>query len=367
VQCLVVMLAWAVLALAATDFQIKSKSNPTLCLLPTKTASNLVLCGTTTFDGKYKPTPNTVFLERYNVENPVLRQYPIKDLPGKCLVRDSCFFSSTSLRFGDCTECGALRWSLNYYPGTSLAEDKGKNCVYLKDVNELAMHHCEKGFYEFEKFSLDTSVLEILIHDVNYTIPANFAATLEVKSAASQTCENNDPHMNRECRFEMRVSVQNSHFFGFSKTVSDNQGATINFAINIPVIRPNLGIDYRKITYSQNSYGESKTEEITFSQTARAVAYPLCRQEANVKVHWGLLDVPFEAQATITYRSGKVETKQFTGNYKGMLAAKSIIDYSANEPIVPGGTCTPKTATILPKMGMMAPILNGDNDKVVLE
>jgi len=341
------------------DFQFRSKSDNSLCLLPSKSTSILAPCSTSSFDGKYKPTPGTVFIEKYNIEEPEKRQYQLKDYPEMCLDRDSCFWSTSALQYGPCTHCGTLRWSLNYYPGTSLAEDKGRNCVFLnREKNELEIRHCELGYYEFEKFSLDKSILDILIHEVSYTIPDNFAAQLEVKSAASQSCENYDPSMNRDCRFVMSVTVQNTQDFNIINSNLETQGATLRFDIQVPFVTPSLTVDMRKQTFSQTSLTETKVEEVTFSQTAKVVAYPQCRQEANVKVHWGRIDLPFVGKATITYRSGKIETTTINGSYKAVLAAKSVIDYSANQPLIEGVTCTPKKATIIPKLET---ILNGDD------
>jgi len=294
------------------------------------------------------------------------------------LNRDSCYFSTSALRYAPCDHCGSIRWSINYYPGTSLSQDKGKNCVHWKpETQDFAIQHCEDGYYEFEKYDLDLSILDIFIHQVDYFIPSNFFASLEVKSAASQSCINNDPSMNRECRFEMQVSVENTHMFGFSKMISDSQGATLRFDFNIPVISPSMSVDMRKITYSQTSLADAKTEKVSFTQSARAVAYPLCHQEANVKIHWGHMAVPYTATATITYRSGKIENKNIAGDYRGVMAAKSVIEYSANEPLNPEYKCVPKSGlatTLIPPLGAemttdsaATPVLDGDNGVIVAD
>ena len=66
----------------------------------------------------------------------------------ECLDRKHCHSSTSTLRYSDCGECGAVHWSINTFDG-SVREDSDNNCIYCDEDGEARVRHCTDGFERF--------------------------------------------------------------------------------------------------------------------------------------------------------------------------------------------------------------------------
>lgn len=95
-------------------------------------------------------SPNTVFLLN-NETTPGVYNIEVFGT-GLCLDREQCHSSTSTLRYFDCSHCGAIHWSIN--PDGSVREDSGKNCIYRDPFRHASVHHCSGGFEKFERVLL---------------------------------------------------------------------------------------------------------------------------------------------------------------------------------------------------------------------